>query len=469
MNQTLLSVKEVSSLLNVHPNTIYLLARSGEIPSIKKKGVGIRFRREEIEEWLARGSHRAHQISELLPKLDLSLDEYDKMVLRRRTELKDRIRWNYGIGSVVLRKTKNKEERYYIDYQVDNRRVRKVVKGARTRAEAVKALNSEVADVCRGQYNFQADRKRITFGDMADLFLEKYSKVNKKSWKTSDWVYLRRLKPYFGSYGLPKISPEMVEEYKSERLSTGIKKCSVNRELSCIRKVFNVAIAWGYTKTNPLKDVRFYSEKENIRERVLSEDEEVRLLAASSPHLMPILKVALNTGMRKGEIFKMRWENVDFEKREVRIPESKSGTERRIPINSALFALLHSLRSRDGNHESVFSNPETGKPYVDIKRAFSGACRRASITNLRFHDLRHSFASRLVSRGVDIVIIKELMGHASIVTTQRYLHSQASEKLRAVETLASKPGILESECQKNVNSEGTEYPGKPLTSMFLGN
>ena len=416
--------------------------------SSKKKGVGIRFRKGDVERWLDNGSFKAHELVESFPKLDVNLDGYDKLLLVRRTELKDQIRWRYGIGSVILRKTKNKEERYHIDYQVNGVRTREALKGIQSRAEAVKVLNSKVSDALSEQYGFRS-KKKISLGGMADLFLEKYSKVNKKSWKTSDWVYLRRLKPYFGNFMLSRISPEMVEEYKSERLSTGIKKCSVNRELSCMRKIFNVAIAWGYTETNPLKEVRLYSEKENIRERVLSEDEEARLLAASSQHLRPILIVALYTGMRKGEIFKLRWKNVDFEGREIRIHESKSGKERRIPINTALLSLLHGLKLQNGNHELVFSNPKTGKPYVDIKRAFSGACKRAEIENLRLHDLRHCFASRLARRGVDLVIIKELMGHASIVTTQRYLHSRANEKLRAVETLVEKQQT-QFPCQINV-------------------
>jgi len=334
-------------------------------------------------------------------------------------------------------KTKNKEERFYIHYQVDGQRVRKTLRGVRTRAEAVKVLNAEVSDAQRGKYYFQ--QKNIAFAEMADLYFEKYSRVNKKSWKTSDWVYLRRLKPYFGKYLLSKICPEMIEEYKSERLSTGIKKCSVNREVSCLRKVFNVAIAWGYASSNPVRKVKLYSEKENIRERILMEDEEERLLAVSPSYLKSMIMVGLHTGMRKGEVFNLKWENVDFDRKQISIKVSKSNKERKIPINSVLFSLLYALKSQNGQSEYVFTNPCTGMPYKDIKRSFGTACEDAGIEGLRFHDLRHTFPTRLARRGVDLVIIKELMGHASIVTTQRYLHSQADVKLQAVESLTLKP------------------------------
>jgi len=432
----LLTVKDLSSFLNLHPGTIYRLVEKGKVPFIKRKGLGIRFRKEEIEEWLKKGFHRVSQISEILPKFDIALDGYDKLFLERRTEMNGVVRYKYPFGSVLMRKTKNKEERYYIHYQVDGQRIRKALKGVKTRAEAVKVLNAEVADAMRGRYHFQ--RSDIAFGAMADLFLEKYSKVNKKSWKTSDWVYLRRLKPYFGSYLLSKITPEMVEEYKAKRLSTGIQKCSVNRELSCLRKIYNVAVDWGYTVDNPVRKVKLFSEKENIRERVLKEDEEELLFEAADLHIKPILIVAVNTGMRKSEVFKLRWQNVSFEKREIKIPMSKSGKERRIPINSIVFNLLYTLKAQNGQSEYVFPNPKTEKPYVDIKRSFDSACKKAGVENLRFHDLRHSFATRLARRGVDLVIVKELMGHASIVTTQRYLHSRASEKAQAVETLTKK-------------------------------
>ena len=382
----LLTVQEAAEFLEVSRTTIYRYAERGELPHVKKK-FGLRFRKEELEDWLERDSKSYAPLEEILPQLDLSLGSYDKILLKWRKELNGITRWSYSIGSVLMRKTKRKEERYSIQYQVEGHRVRKALRGVSTRAEAVKVLNQEVGDALRGKYHFQ--KKKISFSEFADLFLEKYSKVNKKSWKTSDWVYLRRLKPYFGSYDLSKITAEKIEEYKSERLSTGIKKCSVNREISCLRKIFNVAIDWNYAADNPVRRVKLFSEKENIRERVLAEDEEEQLLTVAAPHIKPILVVALNTGMRKSEIFKIRWQNIDFEKREIKIPESKSGRERVIPINSTLINMLSLLRAQNGRAEHVFTNPETKKPYADIKRSFSGACRRAGIDDMRFHDIRH--------------------------------------------------------------------------------
>jgi len=240
---TLLTVPEAAKILNVHPNSIYKGIKAGDIPAYKIPGIGIRLRLEEIEDWASSNSTKGYLLPDIIPKFDITLAGYDKLFLERRTEVNGTVRYKYPFGSVLMRKTKNKEERYYIHYQVDGQRVRKALKGVRTRAEAVKVLNAEVSDAQRGKYHFQ--KKNIAFAEMADLYFEKYSRVNKKSWKTSDWVYLRRLKPYFGKYLLSKICPEMIEEYKSERLSTGIKKCSINREVSCLRKVFNVAIAGG--------------------------------------------------------------------------------------------------------------------------------------------------------------------------------------------------------------------------------
>ena len=216
-----------------------------------------------------------------------------------------------------------------------------------------------------------------------------------------------------------------------------------------------------------MRKVKFFPENCNLRERVLKEEEEKQLFEAATPHLKPILAVALYTGMRRGEVLKLRWQHVDFEDREIMVVESKSGKARTLPINSFLFHLLYGLRHRDGKSEFVFVNHERGKPFVEIKRAFNGACKRAEIKDLRFHDLRHTFASRLARNGVDLNTVKELMGHASITTTQRYLHSQAKEKRQAVETLAGQEKNFDLECQKNVKSATADVKTDVATPSYL--
>jgi excisionase family DNA binding protein len=467
--ERLMTVCDVADVLRLHPNTVYKLVNSGQIPSIKRNGLGIRFRMDDVKLWLNDGTQQSLAVLDNLRKFDLPLDRYDRLLLRRRTELNGITRFNYGIGSVILRKTKRKEERFYIDYQIDGRRTRKAVKGARTRADALKVLNAEVSDAFREKHGFKKAVPDLSFLEMGNLYMERYSKPKKKSWKTTDRVFLGPLERAFGDFKLGNLKPEMVEDYMAKRLADGLKPCSVNREVSCLRTIYNVAISWGYVSENPVKKVKLFSEKENIRERVLLADEETKLLAGSSPHLRPILEVALHTGMRKGEIFSLRWEHLDLERGEVRIVRSKSGKGRVVSMNSALLALLRTLKAEAGVNEHVFVNPETGKPYVDVKRAFQTACRRAGIKDLRFHDLRHTFASRLVKKGVDLILVMELMGHASVITTQRYTHSQAAEKKRAVELLCGKALEPVQECQTGVKPNPILVEPNPLTHSFSNN
>jgi excisionase family DNA binding protein len=437
MQEEYITVNQVAEILQAHRISIYKLKKSNKIPYYDIPGVGIRFKKEELEQWAKTYSHKNLLSTEILPKsdssLDISLGKFNKVWLMRRSESMGITRWSYPIGSVLMRETQRKEERYSIQYQVNGQRVRKVLKGIRSRAEAVKVLFTEVADSQRGQYYFQ--QKNIAFDEMADLYLEKYAKVKKRSWKRSDWVFLRRLKPYFKSTLLTKVTVLMIEEYVAGRKEDGLKNSSVNREISCLRKIFSLAVDWGFLKESPMRRVKNLSEKGSMRERILAEEEEKRLLAEAAPHLKPMIMVGIYTGFRRGVIFNLKWQNVDFEKQEIRITYSKTGTGRTVPMHPIVFNLLYALKSQNGQSEYVFTNPDTSKPYTDISRAFNKACERAGIENLKFHDLRHTFGSRLIKNGANINLVKELMGHASIITTQRYLHSQEDEKRKAIEAL----------------------------------
>lgn len=468
--EKLLTVKEVAQVLNCHPQTLY---KNKEFPRIVLPGIGVRFREKDIKGWINKRSLKNHSLLESFTKVDLALDKYDKLFLERRTELKGLVTWSYPFGSVRMRKTKNKEERYYIDYQVDGHRIRKALKGVKTRAEAVKVLNADVSDAQRCKYYFH--KKKISFCEMADLFLEKYSKIKKRSWKSADRVFIRSMKPFFGDLQLSKITPMIIEDYKIDRLKNGkgrrkdekIKNRSVNAELSCLRKMFNKAIDWGYVSENPVKKVDFLSEKGSIRKRILGEDEEMRFLAAAPFHLKHMIIVALHTGMRKSEVLKLKWDNVDFDKREITIVETKDDEDRIVPMNPFLFNLLLTLKSRDGKSEHVFTNPRTGTHYVEIKRAFTSAREKAGIADFHFHDLRHTHASRLVRNGADLNTVKELLGHSSITTTQRYLHSQADQKRAAVNSLAGQKYEFSPQCQNSDKQAINRVDVDSVTPSYL--
>jgi len=152
----------------------------------------------------------------------------------------------------------------------------------------------------------------------------------------------------------------------------------------------------------------------------------------TSEELRPALIVALNTGMRKNEILSLRWRDVDFVKGFIHIADSKSGRSRDIPMNGLVFETLHAMARQ---REFVFENRETRTRIMDVKTAFHGACRRAEIKGVRFHDLRHTAASRMVEAGIDLVTVSKILGHSSIQMTMRYAHPTPENMRLAVRKL----------------------------------
>ncbi|MBW2605286.1 MAG: site-specific integrase [Deltaproteobacteria bacterium] len=138
--------------------------------------------------------------------------------------------------------------------------------------------------------------------------------------------------------------------------------------------------------------------------------------------------------MRAGEIFSLQWSQVDFNSKRIKVERTKNGKYRLIPVNTPLFNELQRLHKQK-TPPYVFTNPRTQKPYTTVKTAFLAACRRAGIENLRFHDLRHTFATRLIEAGVDIETVRDLLGHYSVTLTQRYTHSNNKQKSDAVKAL----------------------------------
>lgn len=348
-------------------------------------------------------------------------------------------RLNFGYGAVYVRKTKEGNPRFYLDfYDADKKRVQQLVRHATSMEEAEAALKQAVLNEYRKLQGIEVKNRKIGFKDFSRSYLQDYIMTSRRNWQ-SDKYRLDKLNAYFVDADLREITPLMIERFRKSRLQAGNARSTTNRFLAVLKRLFSIAIQEGYAETNPVKAVKFFSEKDRLIQRVLSADEEARLLGASSARLRPILITALNTGMRLGEILNLRWREINLDDRTIRVEGTKSGRLRFIPINSVLFEELVAWKGRNGQSPYVFPNNGTGKPYTLIRRSFLTACKKAEITGFRFHDTRHTFASRLIAKGVDIETVKSLLGHFSVVVTQRYIHSNEEAQKKAVELLAPKP------------------------------
>jgi integrase len=210
-----------------------------------------------------------------------------------------------------------------------------------------------------------------------------------------------------------------------------------------MKHAFNLAIKeWEWAKQNPVSRVSFEQE-DNKRDRWLSQEEEGRLLPTCVPWVREIMTMALHTGMRMGEILSLKWDAVDLFRRTVIILQSKNGDKRTIPLNGNAFALLkEKLKNRGPLSEWIFpSQAGTKHDGHGLRRAFRKALKTATIHDFHFHDLRHTFATRLVQAGVDLYKVQKLLGHRSPVMTQRYAH-HSSESLREGVNVLDREGTI---------------------------
>ncbi|RMG00879.1 MAG: site-specific integrase [Nitrospirae bacterium] len=275
--------------------------------------------------------------------------------------------------------------------------------------------------------------KKFLFKDLADEY-EKWSSQQKGFLKKKNRI--KHLKEYFGEYPLVSFNQKLIEQYQMERLRKGNANSTVNRYVTILKHMFRKAYEWEMVNNEIAEKVRSVKllPEDNKRLRFLSKEECAALINAAEPHLKPILIVALNTGMRKGELLNLKWDQVDFQHGLIFLEKTKNGERREIPMNRTVRHTLSKLVRRL-DIPYVFYNPQTGKPYKDIRVAFHTALKRAKIRDFRFHDLRHTFASHLVMAGVDLRTVQELLGHKTHTMTLRYTHLAPNHKIRAIEVL----------------------------------
>lgn len=278
-----------------------------------------------------------------------------------------------------------------------------------------------------------------TLNEVSEEYIKYQTEVKqKRSWK-KDADHLKRFNSILGNLRLSQITAKAIDDYKQTRIAQ-VKPSTVNRELEVLRHLFYLAKRWKkFYGENPVSESGLLAVN-NQMERILTFDEESKLISVSAPHLKPIIITALNTGMRKGEILTLTWGDIDFDNNLITIKHSvsKSKKKRKIPINTALRKILLEQKLKTGWNNYVFLNPE-GKPYLrpdSLKRCFEGACKRANIKGLRFHDLRHTAATRMIEKGANIVAVSRILGHSDLKTTMRYAHPDDSLR-EAVEKVST--------------------------------
>jgi integrase len=248
-------------------------------------------------------------------------------------------------------------------------------------------------------------------------------------------IYAQRWIKFFGPRPLRSILPLMIERYVAQR-EQEVAPATVNRELAFVKRVFAVASENALVDRNPAKPVKFLREPSG-RVRFLSDEEEAALRAEVGEKDWPVIAFALNTGLRRGEQFNLRWEHVNLANRVLTIPRSKHGGSRHVQLNDTAMAILRSQPSRF--HSRWVFPSTTGKTAMSANnfryRMFDPAVRRAKIEDFTWHDLRHTFASRLVMRGADLRSVQELLGHKTLAMTLRYAHLSPTHLHHAVKLL----------------------------------
>lgn len=344
-----------------------------------------------------------------------------------------------------------------------------------TTAQARDIAKTKIGQVITG-IDVQAEerskviQRTLTLSEFIEQHYAAWRAVNRKN---AD-LTLNRIKlnfyPAFRNTALDKITVAKVEHWRTKKLSAGVSKETTNRDIADLRSALNSAATWDLIKVSPLNKLKASKVDRSPKVRYLSVDEEKALRLALQErdqkirdarargrqhriarghdplppidqtqygdHITPMVLVSILTGMRQGELFGLRWQNVDFDRRVITIEgdDSKSGQTRHIPMNKECFAVMQQWQSQQPNTVLVFTSDD-GQPFNNVKKAWANLLKSAGIESFRWHDLRHHFASRLVMAGADLNTVRELLGHSSIAVTLRYAHLAHEHKAKAVALL----------------------------------
>jgi integrase len=279
-------------------------------------------------------------------------------------------------------------------------------------------------------------RSEITFGEMFKIFMERHSKITKKSWIADEQDVLRFLSQWFNKK-LSNITKQEIQLiHERVRVENGLYQA--NRLLERIKVIYNKAIEWGWNGTNPASSIKKFKEKS--RDRFLHPDELPRFFESLETEPNSTIKdyiyVSLFTGARKSNVLSMKWEDINFERCEWLIPETKNGESLRVHLTEKVIAILKNRLQSNPNSKWVFESIGKTGHLVEPKSGWKRILQRAGIKDLRLHDLRRTLGSWQAATGANSYIIGRSLGHKNQQSTAIYARLSIDPIKESVEKAA---------------------------------
>ena len=300
------------------------------------------------------------------------------------------------------------------------------------------ALKSELI---RGRYDI-SKRKVYRLSDIFAMY-EEYSLAHHSRPNERGYVFKWFLK-IVGNKEADKVTCSDFTKYINSRKGK-VKNSTINRDIETLRRAFSLALDENMITQHPYKNYKPLG-IDNPTERVLTKKEEIKLLKECNPIMRAIVITALHTGMRQNEILSLKWQDVFLDKGYIKILNTKNNKPRIALITPTLKKELLKIKKNfevllghkpnpEDLKKYVFTSPVSGTKYVNIKKTYARTVKRAKIPHITFHQLRHTFASRLNEKGVDVFTIKKLLGHSEVKITEAYTHINDANIINAFEKI----------------------------------
>lgn len=376
----------------------------------------------------------------------------------------------------VVRVNPSGLKNFWIRYTLPNGKRDRIMLGkvgittvAQAKAEAKRILGQVALGVNPKAPRISQESSMPTLRQFIESDYKQWSEAHHQ-WSKSHLDSLYRMKVFL-DFPLDEINIQAVEKWRSGCLKQGLAPATVNRRTALLRSVLSRAVEWEVLESHPLArlkqlkvdrspNIRYLSEEEEKRLRLALNERETRLRKDRTKgnewrairgyelyqdlthvpfvdHLKPLVLISLNTGARKGELFRLHWEDVDFDRKSIALVmrgKRKSHT-RHIPLNKEAYQVLVDWRRMRPEADKLVFPSKNGDKLNNIQTSWENLRKEAKINNFRWHDMRHHFASRLVMKGVPLNTVRELLGHTNLEMTLRYAHLAPEQKERAVAVL----------------------------------